>query len=470
MTMVLDRIRLTAAIGTARLTAFASRAAGKGGGTSLPGQLARRVYPDLLSRLSSALPQGSVVVAGTNGKTTTSRMLAGMLVADGKRVIHNRAGSNLVQGVATAFATQAAIGGTPRGDVAVIETDEAAFPEVVRLLQPRMVVLNNLFRDQLDRYGELDSIGRAWTSALTALPDTTVIAFNADDPGLASVVRDVPGRMVPFGLTDTTHTLEQLPHAADVRACARCGHDLAYHELYLSQLGNWYCPACGLARDVLAVSGREIDLSNQESLSLTVERDTGSTRFDLGVPGLYNAYNAVAAIAAAGHLGVSGSAIGEALAGYRSAFGRAQRLDVEGRQLTLTLAKNPTGFNEVLRMYTSGGEGLTVPAMIAINDKSQDGRDVSWLWDVDFELLADGDGSLYTTGLRSPDMANRLKYAGVPVDRIHELPADLAAGLDAFVATVPIGGQGYILSTYTAMMELHAILARRGAVEPFWEQ
>lgn len=470
MTMVVDRVRLSAAIATARATAYASRKAGKGGGTSLPGQLARAVCPDVLGRLSAALPQGSVVVAGTNGKTTTSRMIAGILSANGQRVIHNRAGSNLVQGVATAFATQASFGGKPRGDIAVIEADEAAFPEVVRLVQPRLVVLNNLFRDQLDRYGELDSIGRDWKASLMALPESTVVAFNADDPGLSAVVRDISCARAPFGLTDTAHTLAQLPHAADVRACVRCGHDLAYRALYLSHLGNWYCPQCELQREELAIAGRDIDLAGTESLSLTVDRGSGVASFVVGVPGLYNAYNAVAAIAAADRLGVPDTAIRRALASFQSAFGRTQRLELDGRQLTLTLAKNPTGFNEVLRMYTAGGDGLSVPAMIAINDKAQDGRDVSWLWDVDFEVLAEGDASLYTTGLRSPDMANRLKYAGVDATRIHELTSSLVDGLDAFVAAVPAGGQGYILSTYTAMMELHGILSSRGVVEPFWDQ
>jgi UDP-N-acetylmuramyl tripeptide synthase len=466
---VVDKVRLPVAIAAARASAFASRKAGRGGGTSLPGQVARIVYPDILTRLSASLPEGSVVVAGTNGKTTTSRMLAGILAASGRTVIHNRAGSNLVQGVATAFALQASLRGSLQGDIAVIETDEAAFPEVVRLVQPRMVVLNNLFRDQLDRYGELDSIGRSWKASLLALPAETVVAFNADDPGIAAVVRDVPARKVPFGLTGCEHTLSELPHAADARACPRCGHDLAYHQLYLSHLGNWYCPECGLERDHLAIAGHDIDLTGSNSLSLTID-DKTSARFEVGVPGLYNAYNAVAAVAAARQLRVPDEAICTALATYESAFGRAQRLELDGRWLTLTLAKNPTGFNEVLRMYTAGGEGLTVPAMIAINDKSQDGRDVSWLWDVDFELLAQGDGPLYTTGLRSADMANRLKYAGIPSDRIHDLAPDLADGLDAFVAAIPVGAQGHILSTYTAMMELHAILASRDAVEPFWEQ
>ncbi|HYI23919.1 MAG TPA: MurT ligase domain-containing protein, partial [Thermomicrobiales bacterium] len=439
MPKVVDQARVSAGILAARTVAFASRKAGRGGGTSLPGQVARWFDPAVLTRIAARLPEGSIVVAGTNGKTTTSRMIAGILAANDRRVIHNRAGSNLVQGVTTAFVMQSSWTGTPNGTIAVIETDEAAFPEVVRLVQPRLIVLNNLFRDQLDRYGELDTIGKSWGGSLRALPSDTVILYNADDPGLSSVVEGVPGRTVPFGLTECEHTLEALPHAADSRSCPRCGTDLEYRQLYLSHLGNWHCPNCGNARPSLAVCGYEIELNGADSSTLTVDRGSASARYVVGVPGLYNSYNALAAIAAALELGTPEAPIRTSLATYESAFGRAQRLDLNGRTLTLTLAKNPTGFNEVLRMYTSGGQGLTMPVLIAINDNSQDGRDVSWLWDVDFELLAAGDGTLYTTGLRSPDMANRLKYAGVPAARITDLPTNLEQGLDAFVASIPAG-------------------------------
>ena len=223
MPKVVDRARVSAGILAARTVAFASRKAGRGGGTSLPGQVARWFDPAVLTRIAARLPEGSIVVAGTNGKTTTSRMIAGILAANDRRVIHNRAGSNLVQGVTTAFVMQSSWTGTPNGTIAVIETDEAAFPEVVRLVQPRLIVLNNLFRDQLDRYGELDTIGKSWGGSLRALPSDTVILYNADDPGLSSVVEGVPGRTVPFGLTECEHTLAALPHAADSRSCPGAG-------------------------------------------------------------------------------------------------------------------------------------------------------------------------------------------------------------------------------------------------------
>ena len=404
-------------------------------------------------------------------------MLADILEADGCRVVHNRSGSNLVRGVAAAFAARASIGGDPRADIGVIETDEAAFPEVARLVAPRVVVLNNLFRDQLDRYGELNTIATRWRAAIARLPAETAVVVNVDDPALAEVTHGIAARRVAFGLAERHHRLDTLPHAADAATCRRCGHDLVYEALYLSHLGDWRCPACGNARPLLDVRGRDVHLDGVESLRVTVEiagAALGETvrclDVAVGVPGLYNAYNVVAAVAAAQALRVPDATAVRALGAFRAAFGRIERVAFRGRTLILALVKNPVGFNEVLRMLTAATGGLTVPTLIAINDLAADGRDVSWLWDVDFERLADGAAPLSTTGLRGTDMANRLKYAGVPSERIRPLPADLRPALEAFVETVPEGTTAYVLPTYTAMLDLRRILADLGAVETFWRQ
>ncbi len=262
-----------------------------------------------------------------------------------------------------------------------------------------------------------------------------------------------------------------LPHAADSAVCRRCGGDLVYAALYASHLGDWRCPNCGAERPPLDVSARSIKLHGVDSISLTVASRDGAD-FDLNAeaPGLYNAYNVLAAAAAARTMGASDAVVQAAIDRFKPAFGRTERVELRGRRLTLALVKNPVGFNEVLRMLTMATGGLTVPTMIAINDLYADGRDVSWLWDVDFELLADGDAPLSTTGLRGADMANRLKYAGVAPDRIAPLGEDFSAALDRFVESVPHGGTGYILPTYTALLELRGALATRGAVGQFWEQ
>ena len=465
-----SRMRLVASVASAKATAFGIRRVGRGGGTSAPGLVAERVDPGMLSKLTSQLPLGSVVVAGTNGKTTTARMIADILGANQLRVVHNRSGSNLVRGVVSAFAAQATLTGAPGGDIGVIETDEAAFPEVVRLVRPRLILLNNLFRDQLDRYGELDSIARSWKATLRTLGEDTTIVYNADDPGLTAVTRGLAAKTIAMGLNERAHVLDVLPHAADAAVCSNCGHDLAYRALYVSHLGAWWCPGCGFERPELDVAGSEVELDGVESLSLTIDLGGESDRYTVGVPGLYNAYNTLAAVAVARSLNVPQAVVHTALAQFRSAFGRIERVDYRDRHLTLALVKNPVGFNEVLRMLTAGTGNLTVPTLIAINDLHADGRDVSWLWDVDFELLAQGTTPLATTGLRGSDMANRLKYAGVAPERVTLLPADLAAGLDAFVASVHEGGQAYILPTYTAMLAIRKTLADRGAVDSFWQQ
>ena len=469
-------LRLAAALGAAKLAAVASRRLGRGGGTAAPGLVADRIDPALLAKLAARLPRGAVVVAGTNGKTTVSRMLADILEADGGRVVHNRSGSNLVRGVAAAFAERASIGGDPRADVAVIETDEAAFPEIVRRVGPRLVLLNNLFRDQLDRYGELNTIAAKWRPALAALPAAATVVVNADDPALAEITEGIAARRLAFGLAepDPRFHLAALPHAADAATCRRCGHDLVYAALYVSHLGDWRCPHCGATRPPLAASGTDVQLDGVDALRVTVTTgdDAGTPPLALavGVPGLYNVYNVVAATAAARALGVPHATIARALGGFRAAFGRIERVAFRGRTLVLALVKNPVGFNETLRMLTMGSGGLGVPTLIAINDRAADGRDVSWLWDVDFELLASGTAPLAAAGVRGADMANRLKYAGVSSERLRSLGPDLGAALDAFVATVPEGATAYVLPTYTAMLDLRATLAKAGAVETFWTQ
>jgi UDP-N-acetylmuramyl tripeptide synthase len=347
--------------------------------------------------------------------------------------------------------------------------------EIVRRLEPSVVVLNNLFRDQLDRYGELDTIAAHWRTALHRLPPSTTVVVNVDDPTLAAITDDMTARRISFGLDDTNplYHLSEIPHAADAKTCRHCGHDLVYDRLYSAHLGAWRCPGCGASRPSLGFAGTNIALNGVDSLHMRIASSTvenGPLEVNLGVPGLYNAYNAVAAATAAGTLGVKAETISLALATYRSAFGRIERVQYRGHDLTLALVKNPVGFNETLRMLTLSTSGLTVPTLIAINDLTADGRDVSWLWDVDFEMLNSGSAPLFATGLRAADMANRLKYAGLPDNRIQLLPSELSTGLDAFVDALPANAPGYILLTYTALLGLRQVLAERGAVDHFWEQ
>lgn len=467
----LPDVRLSAAIAAAKLTSVGIRRVGRGGGTAAPGLIADRIDPALLTKLSRRLTHGVIVVAGTNGKTTTSRMLADILEASGLGVVHNRSGSNLVRGVAATFADHASLTGRPGGEIGVIESDEAALPAVIARTQPRLILLNNLFRDQLDRYGELNTIATRWRAALERLPATTTLVVNVDDPTLAAMTDGLATPRIGFGLDEARYRLDALPHAADAATCRRCGADLVYDALYVSHLGAWRCPSCGNARPALDVAGTRIELNGVDSLKVTLADRTGTTLpLEVGVPGLYNAYNAVAAATMARAAGVADETIARALKEFRAAFGRIERVQVRGRTLVLALVKNPVGFNEVLRMLTMATGGLSVPTLIAINDLDADGRDVSWLWDVDFELLVGGTAPLSTAGIRGADMANRLKYAGIPMARLTPLGVELDQALDAFVTSVPEGETAYILPTYTAMLELRRALETRGAVKTFWQQ
>jgi lipid II isoglutaminyl synthase (glutamine-hydrolysing) len=459
--------RLTAAIAAGKLSARLIRAFGRGGGTAAPGVIANLVDPNILDKLSRRVDAGCVVVAGTNGKTTTSRMLAEMVESSGLRVIHNRSGSNLVRGISAAFTDQSTIDGQPAGQLAVIETDEAAFPEVVRRTRPRLILLLNLFRDQLDRYGELDTIARRWQDSLRSLTPDQMVLVNADDPSLAAISQDIDARRLTFGLTGCRYTLESLPHAVDATICRICGHRLGYERLYLSHLGDYRCPNCGFHRPKLDYAARDIRLDGLDALHFQLVHEGMTTDLTLNLPGLYNVYNVAAASAAAMALGVPNGIVARTMNDFRSAFGRIERVEYEGRTLVLVLIKNPVGFNEVLR--TLAMSDLSDPTLIVINDLDADGRDVSWLWDVDVEQLADVAAPLSTAGIRGGDMAVRLKYGGVPAKRITPL-GDLRAALDRFVETVPDGGTAYVLPTYTAMLQLRRMLEQRGVVQAFWQQ
>ena len=463
--------RAVAAMAANRLIGSAIRRSGRGGGTAFPGLVATRIAPDLLDRLASRLPAGTIVVAGTNGKTTTTRLISDLLVRSSLKVAHNRTGSNLVRGIAGAFADQMPI--TGRGpDIGVIEADENAFPEVVRRARPRIVLLLNLFRDQLDRYGELETIASDWKPVLESLDPDVTLCVNADDPRLAWLADASPARVIRFGLETEGVTLPEMPHAADAAYCPVCGGRLHYRAIYLSHLGEWKCPTCDSARPELDLSLTKIEPRGLEQQLLTLEgwADCPGLTLDLALPGVYNAYNALAVATVARTLGLQADALGAAVSAFRPAFGRLERVNLDGRQFILTLAKNPTGFNEILRMLkTTAFDG---PIVIGINDLDADGRDVSWLWDVDFEQISERRLPVIPVGIRGHDMTLRMAYAGTP----EELLDGRVAGesfdrvVDHLLAASSPGDEIFVLLTYTAMLQLRAELVERGVVEPFWEQ
>ncbi len=433
----------------------------------MPGRVARVVEPRVVPLLSRRLRYGTVIVAGTNGKTTTARLLAHVLERVGRHPVHNRAGANLAAGIASALVEHADILGRPAGDIGVFEVDEATVPRVVPHLAPRVVVFTNLFRDQLDRYGEIDHIAGLWRDTGGALPADAVIVANGDDPLVYEAIRGLPGRHVAFGVEDDRHALPAVEHTAEARYCYRCGTAYEYAFTYFGHMGQYRCKVCGVGRPARDVAARDVTLAGAVGATFTVAVEGGreAVRVTTALPGLYNVYNVLAAAAAALQLGVSLDQVGDAVGSFAPAFGRAERITVRGAELRMLLSKNPAGFNEVLRTVLSG-ETLPV-VLIAINDNIADGRDVSWLWDVDFERLVGRVDRVIVTGLRAGDMALRLQYAGMPDGAIDVQP-EYDAALQSALRRAS-GRPVFVLPTYTAMLALRDVLRQWGAVGRYWE-
>jgi lipid II isoglutaminyl synthase (glutamine-hydrolysing) len=451
-----------AKLAAARAIGAASRASGRGGGTTLPGRVLLRLEPDALGLLGARLDGGTTIVSATNGKTTTTGMIAAALAADGRRPVHNRAGSNMTWGVATALLEQ-------RGGEGLFEVDEAWLPEVAAHLDPTLIVLGNLFRDQLDRYGELEALVEDWRRTVAERGGRTRFVLNADDPAIADLGRDANGRpregVAYFGVEDASQALPELQHAFDAKHCRRCDRPYAYERAFVGHLGHYACPGCGASRPTPTVAATAIELRGMEGSRVAVRTPRGKLRLDLPLPGLYNVYNALAALTAALELGIAPERIATALAETKAAFGRVETIEVPGGRLSILLIKNPAGANEVLRTLRleGGDEGLDL--WIGLNDRIADGRDVSWIWDADFELLAGSVRRVVCAGTRAPEMALRLKYAGWPAGSI-EVNEGIEASLDQALRSS--SGQVFALPTYTALLELRKLLAARGHAEEFW--
>jgi UDP-N-acetylmuramyl tripeptide synthase len=440
------------AVAIARATRAATRRAGRGG-TTAAGRVLLRLEPDAIARLSGRLDRGAVLVSATNGKTTTSTMLAAILGQAQVPLVHNRAGSNMHWGVATALLD--AHGG--RGELGLFEVDEAWLPAVADAVEPRLVLLSNLFRDQLDRYGELELLAERWAQTAERHKARTRFALNADDPLVADLGRTTDND-VYFGLEDDSQALPELQHAADSKHCRNCGHAYVYEAVYLGHLGRYHCPSCGRRRPDPQVIARRVELHGMTGSSVELETPAGNTRIELQLPGLYNVYNALAAATAALELGATLDQLKAGLEGFGGAFGRVERIPVNGREVLILLVKNPAGANEVLRTLTL--EDGQLDLWLALNDRIADGRDVSWIWDADFELLAGRVGTVTCSGTRAEEMALRLKYAGIEAKPA--IDRDLGQSLDAAVARGDSSRPLFALPTYTALLELRDELARRG--------
>ncbi len=446
MTTVRDR----AAVAAARGAAAAIRVTGSGRGSTLPGKVANLVSASFLHDRAAELPDGFVLVTGTNGKTTTAAMAAHVLRARGRSLVHNVEGANLLSGIASAFAAQG------RAPFALLEADEAIVPRAVAALgTPRVVVLTNLFRDQLDRYGEVDRLAEGWLEALRAL-DGTVLVANADDPLVAHVAHEAGLETVYFGI-DPGETTASVPdrEVSDAVVCPSCGGLLAYEARWLSQFGRYECARCSFARPARDLEAGDIVLGSAGVAAAL--RDTSSAErltLRLAVPGMHSVYNALGACALVARLGVTLPTALADLASYRPVFGRASSYTYRDATVRVSLVKNPAGMNQTLRTLAAlpGDRAL----VFVLNDNIADGRDISWIWDADLESLLPLAGTVVACGRREAGMALRLKYAGVEEERLFST-AHLADGLALALA------RGHrdidVLPTYTALEEVRVTLA-----------
>jgi UDP-N-acetylmuramyl tripeptide synthase len=439
-----------------------------GGATSLPGKLLVRMDPSAIGALAGRLSKGCVLVSATNGKTTTAAMASRILERAGAPLVHNHDGANMAGGIASTLLVAAGPRGTIAGELGLFEVDELWLDRLAAELHPRVIVLGNLFRDQLDRYGELDTIAERWSVALhSGAAGRARLVCNADDPLVADLGRERPD-VVYYGVDDRSLALDGMAHAADAKHCRRCGDPYAFDAVYLGHLGHYHCPSCGQRRPSPTVLARSVTLEGVRSARFRLFTPEGDAEVRLALPGLYNVYNALAAAALAVALEVPLDGIVAGLQNTKAVFGRAETVRVDGRQARIMLVKNPAGANEVLR--TLALEPGVHDLLGVLNDKTADGHDVSWIWDADFELLAGRVRIATCSGTRASELALRLKYAGIEPGRIRVID-DLPRALASAAAERTDANECaplYVLPTYTAMLALRELLVQRGEAGSSW--
>lgn len=508
-------LRAGMAVFGGRVAGALSRRLHMGGGTGIAGIVAQRIYPDIVHHLSTQLAHGSILVTGTNGKTTTSGFIAAVLSDAGLRVWRNREGSNLMRGITAALVIRAEFNGNlrRRGQaISIFEVDEAVVPQMMHEVPLHVAVFNNLFRDQLDRYGEVDSVSAKWQQAISTLPETTTLVLNADDPAIAQLGAGFHGQVIYYGIESIAsepgiqHISSERHQVIDTRTCPVCGSEFVYTTRFYSHLGHYTCPTCGNTRPEPQVRAVKVSTNAFDQLHMTVNAPSYEGEIVIPLPGFYNIYNALAAVATAQALQIDWAPVVSGIQQFKPAFGRGERVQAAGRTLRILLAKNPTGWNEVLRTIYNGNEARHV--LMMLNDNIADGRDVSWIWDVDFEYIVDRTGTLTVTGIRALDLALRLKYAGVAPESINIIPvhplraartlpgkqinqqsagangsnpvpgeaeqakrlSGLAQALDVAIESTPVGETLFVIPTYTGLLDIHRELERRGLTPHYWEE
>ncbi|AUC62007.1 putative amino acid ligase found clustered with an amidotransferase [Cyanobacterium sp. HL-69] len=434
---------LALAVATAKIVTGTVRLLGLGAASVLPGAIARRFHPRLLAVLSKQIKKGVILVVGTNGKTTTSLLLKEILQNDGYRVIHNSTGANLINGLVTCLIDNSNLWGKIEADYAILEVDENVLPLVLRECNPSHILALNLFRDQLDRYGEVDTISYRWKEAIAPLSQATTIVINGDDPTLCYLGQNIDKKVLFFGLNERDLYLEEIPHAVDSIYCPNCGHFLDYEGVYLSHLGDYDCPKCEFTKS-------KLNVNSQEWGQILI--------------GVYNKYNTLAAGLLAQSVGVEKEVINQTIINFKAAFGRAEELTINNKHIRILLSKNPVGMNETIRAVNDLKKiNPHCTTMMILNDRTPDGTDVSWIWDVDTEKLVESGGNIVVSGDRVYDMSLRLKYSLDNIDSDLNLivKENLPEAIEEALKITPENQTLYIIPTYSAMLEVRKILVGR---------
>lgn len=451
-------LRLSLAIIVGKIISYLNKLTGSGA-TAAPGLAALKIDPHLIKKLTKKLRYGNIIISGTNGKTTTARLTSDMASIK-FRVVHNRQGSNLLRGIASTLISSSSLTGKSPANLGIWEVDEATLPEALQNIDTKIIVLLNLFRDQLDRYGEVDTIRNKWQKALQGLTPKLgeTLILNADDPGIAFLARSFKGKVIYFGIEDKKIDLPEVLQVADVKHCLNCGQELNYSTILSSHLGHYACPKCSFKRSKPNTYATNLKFNHDFSSEAKITIHYSLLTIHYNLPGFYNVYNVLAAVAIADQLKIDHTKIRQRIESFSAAFGRFQKVAIQGKSASIFLIKNPTGANEVLRVL-SKRQNMSV--LVILNDKIADGRDVSWIWDTNWEILAPKIKRISVSGTRAWDLATRIKYAGTKMSK-NNVYENIDYSIVKSISNLNNKDTLIILPTYTAMLEIQKTLSKLG--------
>lgn len=459
------KFRLTFTIMVTKILIFVLRLL-KRGGTTLPGKVAQKIFPDIIKHISKELK--IIMVTGTNGKTTTTSIIGQILEENKIDYITNKSGANLVSGIITTLVDSVNLSGKSNYKTALIEVDEAAFDIITNDIKPDILVVTNFFKDQLDRFGEIYSTLNKVKSGIEKSPGVRLI-LNADDSLCASLATDYNEQVLFYGFDENAYESTDNLLSSDTIFCIYCMGKYQYKNRVYGHLGTFECECCGYSRQPSDITCLKVNELNSSYTKIELSIDEEKYKAKVNLPGLYNVYNALAAVSCGHMLNLSPESIISSLETFESSFGRMETIKTDGKTIKLILVKNPAGFNQVINFLLTESKENQIAFLI--NDKLADGTDVSWLWDVDFEELTkvqENISSFYTSGTRAEDMAVRLKYAGIYSDKI-EIIKDYEELIQKGLSSTEKGHNFYILPTYTALLDIRGFLKKKFGLKEFWK-